>query len=355
MAINRTYSQSIVLAGALMLAAGLFGCSSQQVQDPMKYSNTEIEYKTTASNLWQVIKAYVATEHISAPERAVPLQSLSAGQLAESSDDVVYRLGHSTLLLRLDGKYILLDPVFSERVSPFKWFGPKRFHTPPIALHELPEIDLVVISHDHYDHLDEEAVLALAEKTQHFVVPLGVGDRMIKWGLSADKISQLEWWQETEQAGIKLAATPAQHFSGRGLFDRDQTLWASWVIAGTKHKVFFSGDSGYFSGFKQIGEKYGPFDYTFVETGAYNELWSEIHMMPEQSVQAHIDLRGKKMLPIHNGTFDLALHDWFEPLARSSKAAAEKNVELVTPIFGQPVFLAKENITQRWWENNDAL
>ena len=277
------------------------------------------------------------------------MQTLTRQQLLDSSQDAVFRLGHSTLLLRIDGEFILLDPVFSERAFPVQWMGPKRFHHAPISIEELPQISAVIISHDHYDHLDKHAIKQLAEKTDKFVTPLKVGDHLLDWGVPRDKIIELDWWQHTQVNTLKITATPAQHFSGRGLFDRDQTLWASWVIQGWDSSIFFSGDSGYFDGFKQIGERLGPFDITLIETGAYHSLWSDIHMMPEQSLQAHIDLKGKVMLPIHNGTFDLALHDWFEPLERLQQLAHENDVQIRTPIFGAEVTIKQPLATTHWW------
>ncbi|WP_284243792.1 MBL fold metallo-hydrolase [Thalassotalea insulae] len=226
---------------------------------------------------------------------------------------------------------------------------PKRFHQSPIDIEQLPDISVVIISHEHYDHLDKNSIKQLIAKVDHFVTPLKVGDYLTKWGVEASRVTELNWWQEVTIDDIKIVATPAQHFSGRGVFDKDQTLWASWVIQGNESNLFYSGDSGYFSGFKTIGDKYGPFDVTMIETGAYNRLWSDIHMLPEQSLQAHIDLQGKAMLPVHNSTFDLALHDWFEPLERISDLAWEHSVKLVTPIFGKKVSINQPNSKHKWW------
>jgi len=289
------------------------------------------------------------------PQGSIPVHELSHAQLLAAPDATLFRLGHSTILLKLQGEFFLTDPVFSERASPFQWMGPKRFHQPPISIADLPPIKAVILSHDHYDHLDHAAVLALADKTEHFLTTTGVGDRLIKWGIAADKIQQLDWWQETAVHGIRFVATPAQHFSGRKLNDRDHTLWASWSILTPELKIFFSGDSGYFKGFKEIGERLGPFDLTLMETGAYNKLWPDVHMQPEESLQAHLDLGGKHLLPIHNGTFDLSLHAWYEPFERIVDLAKRHGVKISTPQMGEAVDIAEPQTGQHWWRFNHAL
>ena len=182
------------------------------------------------------------------------------------------------------------------------------------------------------------------------IAPLGVGDQLIAWGVDASKVEQLDWWQSTEANGLRLTATPGQHFSGRGLGDSDRSLWASWVIQDGDFRIFFSGDTGYFDGFKAIGEKYGPFDLTMIETGAYDPRWAFVHMQPEQTLQAHLDLRGKWLLPIHNGTFDLALHAWQQPFERITALAAAKNVPVATPMMGEALDMQAPQAGTRWWE-----
>ena len=284
-----------------------------------------------------------------APAAPLPVSTITRAQLLAAPDGTLYRLGHSTVLLKLHGAFWLTDPVFSQRASPVQWAGPKRFHPAPIAIEDLPPIEAVILSHDHYDHLDKAAILALAAKTKHFLTPLGVGVLLVDWGVAADKVLQLDWWDSIRVGGVRFVATPAQHFSGRSMFAENPTLWASWVIEADDMRLFFSGDTGYFDGFKTIGDRYGPFDLTLIECGAYNSDWPDVHMQPEQTLQAHLDLRGRWLLPVHNGTFDLAFHSWHEPLDRISALAAARGVDIATPQIGQPVSIRQPPNGSAWW------
>ncbi|HEY9025239.1 MAG TPA: MBL fold metallo-hydrolase [Burkholderiaceae bacterium] len=304
-------------------------------------------FRKTLGIAWRVLTQKPDT---TVPRAPIPVRPLDAATLAAAPDASLFRLGHSTLLLKLAGEFWLTDPVFSERASPVQWAGPKRFHAPPISIAGLPPIKGVILSHDHYDHLDHAAVLALAPKVEMFITPLGVGDRLIGWGIPPEKVRQLDWWQQTSLAGVRLVATPAQHFSGRGLGDGDSTLWASWVILAGELRVFFSGDTGYHAGFKAIGERFGPFDVTFMETGAYDAQWPEVHMQPEETLQAHLDVRGRWLMPLHNGTFDLAMHAWHEPFDRILALALARGVPLATPAMGERLSLAQPQAGERWWQ-----
>lgn len=298
------------------------------------------------------------------PNAAPPVLALTRAELEAAPDRSLFRLGHSTMLIKLRGGFWITDPVFAERASPVQWMGPKRFHAPPIALAELPPLRGVILSHDHYDHLDRDTVLQLAQTTEMFLTPLGVGDRLVAWGVAPEKVRQFDWWEGTSIDGVQFTATPAQHFSGRGVFDGNKTLWASWVIvdavrsdvAGDSElRVFFSGDTGYFDGFREIGRRFGPFDVTLMETGAYDAQWPYVHMQPEQTVQAHQDLRGRWLLPVHNGTFDLALHGWTEPFERVSALSAERGIALTTPRMGERLDLSAPHAATPWWrEATDA-
>ena len=301
-----------------------------------------------------VLKRYIVEERIdTAPVKPLPVKPVTRAQLDALDNKQLHmiKLGHSSVLMKVYGKYWLIDPVFSERASPFSFMGPKRFHPTPITIDELPEIDKVLISHNHYDHLDKAAIEQLANKTKQFLVPLGVEGDLQRWGVNREKVRSFDWWQEYKSDGVLFAFTPTQHFSGRSLNDRDKTLWGSWVIKTTEESLYFSGDSGYFDGFKTIGEKYGPFDVTFIENGAYNKDWGDIHMYPKESVLAHIALNGKTMIPIHNSTFDLSFHSWYDPLERVYAEAQKQQVKLSTPIVGE-IFTAKgPAIEKQWWKD----
>lgn len=258
-------------------------------------------------------------------------------------------LGHSSLMINMNGYKILTDPVFEKKVS---IVGPTRFNGDlPLDPEKLSDIDVVIISHDHYDHLNKASIQILAPVTRYFIVPLAVGKRLVSWGVPVNKIIELDWWEAFQlDDRLTVTATPAQHFSGRGMRDKNKTLWASYVIASPGYTVFYSGDSGYFSGFKAIGEKFGPFDMTFLECGAYNELWRPVHMFPEETVKAHLDLKGKVLHPIHWGTFNLALHAWNDPMQRLVKAAVSNHIPVATPMAGQSIEYGKKDFGMRWWE-----
>jgi len=260
--------------------------------------------------------------------------------------------GHSSILLKINGKVLLIDPVFSERVSMFPFLGPKRFkYSHHMDVELLPRLDAVLISHDHYDHLDYKTIQKLKDKVNRFYVPLSVGAHLEKWGVPPGNITELNWWESVDFDNLTFVFTPSRHFSGRGLNDRFSTLWGAWVIKGESQNIFFGADSGYFQGFKEIGEKYGPFDLTFLECGAYNKNWSDIHMMPEETIQANVDLRGKALMPIHWGKFNLSLHPWKEPIERAIAKGKDLDVKIITPKIGEIVILNDRLNTARWWKD----
>jgi len=352
---------SLLLAGVLMTSCATYPNSSDQdisrIENSTQFSEGKFrnENKTQVfewNKTWAIAKDYFFNKSDkSVPKEAPPIQPLSNDAFNLNNAEALNfaRLGHSTLLIQMSGKYFLTDPVFSERVSPVQWLGPKRFHPVPMDVDSIKEIEAVIISHNHYDHLDEGSIKQLKDRVNNFVVPLGIGDKLIAWGVNKNKITQLDWWENIILDDVELVSTPAQHFSGRGITDTDETLWSSWVIRNQQHSLYFSGDTGYFPGFKDIGDKYGPFDYAFMECGAYNELWRDIHMMPEDSLQAFKDVKGKVMVPIHNGTFDLSTHAWFDPMEQITKLAKENNVALLLPQIGQLVNQKVTTISSVWW------
>jgi L-ascorbate metabolism protein UlaG (beta-lactamase superfamily) len=257
--------------------------------------------------------------------------------------------GHASVLSEIDGVRMMTDPVLSERVSPLTFVGPKRFHPPPISLGELSGIDFVVISHDHYDHLDMETVKHLGQQGTHFFVGLGVGAHLERWGVSKEQIHEMDWWDEATFKGLKIVCTPARHYSGRKSMN-NSTLWTSWIVKGPEHSIYFSGDTGYAGHFTEIRKKYGPVDMTFMKVGAYGDTWLDIHMNPESAVQAHLDLEAKVMLPVHWATFDLSYHAWDEPILRTLKAAKEKNVEVITPRIGEFYEFGKPFVNVKWYQ-----
>ena len=299
-----------------------------------------------AAGMWN----YFSNANHGTPTANLPVKPVQLSDFTDPSGNPlkVTWLGHSSLMINMDGFRLLTDPVFEKRVS---LLGPTRFNGDvPLDIDQIPLIDVVIISHDHYDHLNKYSVQLLNEKTSRFVVPRRVGAWLVKWGVPDKKIVELDWWEEYPfDENLTIAATPAQHFSGRGLTDRNRTLWASWVIRSPFHNIFFSGDSGYFDGFKRIGEIYGPFDMTFIECGAYNEAWSQVHMFPEQTVQAHLDLKGDILHPIHWGTFNLALHPWYEPMERLAAAAQAAGVRTATPVPGETTISPANIPDSRWW------
>jgi len=267
------------------------------------------------------------------PLAPVPVISRSAGDYATppASGLRATWIGWSSVLVEIDGKVVLTDPVWSRRCSPSTLVGPKRFHEPPIPSGDLPHIDAVVISHDHYDHLDMSVVRALGARGTHFIVPLGIGAHLERWGVPAAQLHELDWNENIDFEGLSITATPSRHYSGRNPRHANETLWASWVVKGPRHRFFFSGDSGYTKQFRAIGETHGPFDLTLIKIGASDPTWSEIHMTPEEAVQTHQDVRGRVLLPIHWATFNLAFHPWREPADRALAAATKTGITITIP------------------------
>lgn len=260
-------------------------------------------------------------------------------------------MGHSGLLIEIDGTRILTDPVWSSRASFVNFAGPKRFFSAPVDIDKLPELDAIIISHDHYDHLDKPTIKKLANTNIPFYTTLGVSAILQKWGINKSRITEMDWMDSVSiNKDCTITALPTRHFSGRGVRNRNQTLWASFVIKTSGHNIYYGADSGWHPGFAEIGEAFGPFDLTMLEIGAYGDSWPDIHMGPIHAINAHLALKGKVMMPIHWGTFNLALHDWREPVERLEKYAREKDITYILPAPGKPHQIDGRYHNSKWWE-----
>lgn len=325
--------------------------ANPQYQDGA-FVNVERQTANDLGELFTFVRESFFYEQVRVPPTPPPVLPVTAEDMALSSapDLRGFWIGHASAYVEIDGLRLLMDPVFSDYASPFD-VGPKRFHPPPIALDALPPIDAVVVSHDHYDHLDMATIRHLAERGTRFYVPLGIGAHLERWQVPAAQIEELEWWEERTLKGVRIVSTPTRHYSGRRLDDYKATLWSSWSLVGPTHRIFYSGDTGYSSLFAEIGERLGPFDLTFVKIGAYGpgRAWLDIHMTPEDSVRVHQDVRGRRLFPVRWATFNLAYHDWFEPIERTREAAEAAGVDLVTPRIGEWVPGRGAFDSERWW------
>jgi L-ascorbate metabolism protein UlaG (beta-lactamase superfamily) len=308
-------------------------------------------YKMDREQLRLILWELAGNRGGSRPAAPIPL---AAPQIFDGDPGrlAVSWFGHSTALLELDGYCVLVDPVWSDRCSPSDTVGPQRLHPPPVQLEGLPAVDAVVISHDHYDHLDMDTVMALAlTQRAPFFVPLGVGAHLRAWGIPEQRIVELDWHQAAKLDQLTLICLPSRHFSGRFL-DRNNTLWASWAFIGPSHRVYFGGDTGYTKSFSEIGDAHGPFDVTLLPIGAYNTAWPDIHMNPEEAVRAHLDVTDSGsglLVPIHWGTFRLAPHPWAEPVERLLSAAEPAGVNVAVPAPGQRIDPAAPRRFNPWW------
>lgn len=285
------------------------------------------------------------------PEEPLPVEKVPADRFdaAPGSGLRVTWFGHSSTLVEIDSVRILTDPVWGPRSSPLTWLGPSRWYEPLIPLDALPPIDAVVISHDHYDHLDFPTIEAMRDWDTTFIVPLGVAAHLEYWGIPRERISEVDWWDRTPIGDLEIVCTPARHASGRQVYDQNATLWAGYAFIGPEHRVYFSGDTGLFSAMKRIGEELGPFDLAMIEDGAYDQAWPDWHIGPEQAVLAHQIVRGKVFFGIHWGLFNLAAHGWTEPIERTIVAAEAADIDLVVPKPGQSFEPEVGLPLERWW------
>jgi L-ascorbate metabolism protein UlaG (beta-lactamase superfamily) len=287
------------------------------------------------------------------PDRPLPIRSFDPATFGRAlSQPKFVWYGHSVLLLQLNGKNLLIDPMLGADAAPIAPFSSKRFSESSLSVIDaLPPIDAVLITHDHYDHLDLASIQKLKKKVNTYFVALGVSRHLEAWGIPKQKIREFDWWDSHEYFGIKLTFTPSRHFSGRGPFDRAKSLWGGWVFQTADHQVYWSGDGGYDAHFVEVGKKFGAFDWAFLECGQYNERWHPIHMFPEESVQAGLDVHAKMGMAVHWGGFALALHSWQDPIARFVKSAGEQSLPIVAPEIGEVVIMGEEPRLHAWWEN----
>lgn len=309
------------------------------------------------STMRKALPLYFSNKEEKFPKRPLgPFRTdASAYESPPSSGLRVTWMGHSSLLIEIDGVRVLTDPVWDQRASPVRWAGPKRFFAAPLKLEDLPPIDVVLVSHDHYDHLGESTIRTLAvlksmSETQ-WVTSLGIGGILEQYGVKRRSITELDWTDSVGDSSLEITALPARHFSGRNLFNRFETLWSSFVLKGAKHNVYFGADSGWWPGFEEIGAEYGPFDLTMLEVGAFNELWEAIHLGPDNAARAFQAMGGSGlMMPIHWGLFDLALHAWRQPIERMFELADEKGIRLWAPKPGRPTEVTKDvELRSDWW------
>jgi len=357
----------IFLFGILVIQISMFGCTNTNASDlnrqqriaesPQwngeKFQNTEqvpsTEWGKSLVTFWNYF--FNKPEEYT-PNPPLPTEPFDISLWDRHRDLQFAWLGHTTFLIKMDGKVILTDPMFSQQAGTYGWFSPIRYSKTLTSMDKLPVIDMVLITHNHSDHLDENSIKMLIPKTRHFIAPLAVGKLLEEWGVSHKKITELDWWQKNSIDGLTITAAPAKHTSERGIFDKNETLWVSYGIQGKKHNLYLSGDSGWHKGLYEIGERLGPFDMTFFEIGAYGEIrgWKEVHYTPEQAVKAHQAVRGKLMVPSGWGTFDLGMFSWHEPIERFLIAVNQAGINYLTPKIGEVVIPGKLGGSDAWWE-----
>jgi L-ascorbate metabolism protein UlaG (beta-lactamase superfamily) len=351
----------IIFTGMLIMGWKAFGSRGdaarrEKIQKSPEWQNGHFENPQPLKNdMLGAVAAMFSASKFAAPKGDIGIvkPDPASFHIIPASGLRVTWFGHSSTMIEIEGFRVLTDPAFGERTSPFGFMGPKRWYAPPLALENLPAIDAVVISHDHYDHLDMKSVVALdASRKPVFIVPIGVGAHLAYWGIPEDRIVELDWWQEKilthGDKKLRVVMTPARHASGRYLVDNNKKLWAGYALIGEQKRVYFSGDTGLFPAMKEIGAKLGPFDLTMIEVGQYHRTWPDWHIGPEQAVKAHTWVRGRTMLPIHWGLFVLAMHSWTEPIERAAKEAGKLGVSIATPRPGESF---EPGVTKlaRWW------
>ncbi|MCA9359174.1 MBL fold metallo-hydrolase [Candidatus Kaiserbacteria bacterium] len=323
---------------------------SPQYQVDRFENNPKISLDFSLADAWSAFWESITGDQKRRPSSKLPASPLSVDG---GGGNHLTWFGHSTFLYEVDDKKVLFDPMLGKYASPLPGIIKRYDYDLPSSAKDLPSLDLVIISHDHYDHLDYGTIKDIEPKTKLFLAPLGVGSHLKLWGVPEEKIIELDWWQEFSLDGLMIVAVPSQHFSGRSVNDAQKTLWAAWVVKTAEANVFFGGDSGYFSGFADIGNKYGPFDLTLLDSGQYHDSWSAVHMTPEESVKAHAELKGKKYMPMHWAAFTLSLHSWTEPAERALKAVEATDITAITPVIGERFDVLKDVPNEKWWEDVD--
>lgn len=285
------------------------------------------------------------------PVKNIPAVHTDISNLPKGQDVFIW-MGHSSYYIQVDGASFLVDPVLSSYGSPFRFFNKAFAGADIFTPEDIPHVDYLVITHDHYDHLDYPTVKSIRERVEKVILPLGVGAHFEKWGYQPEQLIEEDWGGEVSlKNNIKITFTPARHFSGRKM-KRNVTLWTSYVLEAPSQKIFLGGDSGYDTHFKMIGEKYGPFDYAIIENGQYNEAWKYIHALPEDVIQASIDVNAKKIIPVHSSKFALALHAWNEPLEKVTRLGQENGLNILTPMIGEPIYLKEsDHHFKTWWKD----
>lgn len=301
-------------------------------------------------NYWEMFQRFFFGKEIRKPNKTLPHSHSDLTTFMEPTGPIKFIwLGHSTFLVNIQGTIVLFDPVFSQSISPISLFA-QRFQAPAIQLDQLPPVDYIVISHDHFDHLEVDTIKFLKNTKTKFITPLGVSSHIESWGIPKERLTELDWWQSISFNGVDFICTPAQHFSGRITGKENKTLWASWVVRSSEQSLFYSGDTGYSDHFKVIGDRLGPFDVAFIENGQYDEKWFAVHMLPEESAQAFLDVKGKNYVPVHWGMFELSFHNWFDPIEAIVSIAEQKGINLLTPQIGETVEVYSDQIFAKWWK-----
>ncbi len=319
--------------------------------DGSNFVNAEPTEHLAQGSYWNVIRDYLFSRRDRRPSEIIATKSADLTNFDITCGLQLFWLGHSTVLVNIDSITILIDPVFDERVAVIVG-STERFQPNVINRGSLPKVDAVIISHDHYDHLEKNSIDFFARTGTKFFVPLGVGAHLRAWQVPDSQIVELDWWESKDFGSVKIVCTPARHFSGRSLLRFDETLWASWVVIGSARRIYYGGDTGYGDQFENIGDRFGPFDITLLPIGAYSEYWPDIHLNPEEAVTAHLALKGRLLIPVHWGTFDVALHAWDEPIERLIQAAKKQEVQIAAPQPGERIKLESLAIEQRWWQES---